>query len=58
MKKYSIFLSAALVFVGAAKAQFHKEGFEDLTLDSGQVMNGKKGERKRLWFLRTEIHSK
>ena len=57
MKKYSIILSVALVFVGAAKAQFHKEGFEDVTLDSGQVMNGKR-ERKRLWFLRTEIHSK
>ena len=45
MKKYSIILSLALVFVGAAKAQFHKEGFEDVTLDSGQVMNGKKGEK-------------
>jgi len=45
MKKYSIILVLGLAFIGPAKAQFHKEGFEDVTLDSGQVMNGKKGEK-------------
>lgn len=46
MKKYSIFLSLALAFVGAAKAQFYTEGFEEVTLDSGNVINGSKGEKE------------
>lgn len=45
MKKYTIVLTLALAFVGAANAQFHKEGFEDVTLDSGNVINGSKGEK-------------
>ena len=45
MKKYTIVLTLALAFVGAANAQFINEGFEEVTLDSGQVMNGKKGEK-------------
>jgi hypothetical protein len=45
MKKYTLILTVALAFAGAANAQFHMEGFEDVLLDSGQVMNGKKGEK-------------
>jgi hypothetical protein len=45
MKKYSMIMAAAFTLVGAAKAQFHKEGFEDVVLDSGQVINGKNGEK-------------
>lgn len=45
MKKNSIILFLGLTFVGAAKSQFRTEGFEDLVLDSGRVINGSKGEK-------------
>lgn len=46
MKKYTIVLTLALAFVGAANAQFINEGFEEVTLDSGNVINGSKGEKE------------
>ena len=46
MKKYTLFIAAAFVLVGATKAQFINEGFEEVTLDSGNVINGSKGEKE------------
>ncbi len=45
MKKYSIILVLGLAFIGTAKAQSIEEGFEDVVLDSGQVINGINGEK-------------
>ena len=39
-------MAAALAIVGAAHAQFISEGFEEVTLDSGNVINGSKGEKE------------
>jgi len=39
-------MAAAFVLVGATKAQFINEGFEEVTLDSGNVINGSKGEKE------------
>ena len=39
-------MAAAFALVGATKAQFISEGFEEVTLDSGKVINGSKGEKE------------
>lgn len=39
-------MAAALALVGATNAQFISEGFEEVTLDSGNVINGSKGEKE------------
>lgn len=39
-------MAAAFALVGATKAQFISEGFEEVTLDSGNVINGSKGEKE------------
>ncbi|MFM6951804.1 MAG: DUF4465 domain-containing protein, partial [Bacteroidota bacterium] len=46
MKKYALFMAAAFTLVGATHAQFISEGFEEVTLDSGNVINGSKGEKE------------
>jgi hypothetical protein len=47
MKKYTLFLMVALAFAGAANAQtqMYIDGFENVKLDSGKVINGKNGEK-------------
>lgn len=39
-------MAAAFTLVGTTHAQFISEGFEEVTLDSGNVINGSKGEKE------------